>query len=155
MMPLHRRDIVRSSSSVTSTAAACQITQRPKQLSARPTDVEAELRQSGASERVKMLLVEPGQIATQLFQRVETPNKFFAPVLEPVQVAREIVSVVDTGNGGVLRMPAFASFVSCYAVLPASIQKFARYLSGIDRAMQRAGYSADHEMESLKRSKFD
>ncbi|EFW20602.1 hypothetical protein D8B26_003050 [Coccidioides posadasii str. Silveira] len=124
-------------------------------ISAAHKTLEAELRQSGASERVKMLLVETGQIATQLFQRVETPNKFFAPVLEPVQVAREIVSVVDTGNGGVLRMPAFASFVSWYAVLPASIQKFARYLSGIDRAMQRADYSADHEMESLKRSKFD
>ncbi|EEP82444.1 conserved hypothetical protein [Uncinocarpus reesii 1704] len=115
--------------------------------------LEAELRLSDAGEKVKTILVETGQIATQLFERVETPNNFFAPILQPVQVAREIVSVVDSGNGGLIRMPAFASLVSWYTVLPASIQKLARYVSGIDRAVQKAGYAV--EKDSSKRSKAD
>ncbi|PGH30622.1 hypothetical protein GX50_06616 [[Emmonsia] crescens] len=97
--------------------------------------VEAELRVSGNNERVKMLLVETGQMATPLFEDVQTPNNFFAPVLEPVQVAREIVAVVDSGNGGVIRLPAYATLVSWYAVLPVAIQRLARYLTGIDRAV--------------------
>ncbi|KAI1967008.1 hypothetical protein LOZ58_000501 [Ophidiomyces ophidiicola] len=114
--------------------------------------VEAELALSGANAQVKMLLVETGQIATQLFERIKTPNKVFAPVLEPVQVAQKIVSVIDSGNGGLIRMPAYASLVSWYTVLPASIQKLARCLSGIDKAVQKAGYSADEKKEGLKLS---
>ncbi|KAI1911778.1 hypothetical protein LOZ61_003650 [Ophidiomyces ophidiicola] len=114
--------------------------------------VEAELALSGANVKVKMLLVETGQIATQLFERIKTPNKVFAPVLEPVQVAQKIVSVIDSGNGGLIRMPAYASLVSWYTVLPASIQKLARCLSGIDKAVQKAGYSADEKKEALKLS---
>lgn len=115
--------------------------------------LEAELRLSGASENIKMLLVETGQIATRLFERVETPNNFLAPVLEPVQVAKEIVLAVDRGKGGVIRMPAFASLASWYTVLPGSIQRIARYLSGIDRAIQEAGYSKD--LDHLQRPKAD
>ncbi|KLJ09856.1 7-alpha-hydroxysteroid dehydrogenase [Blastomyces silverae] len=97
--------------------------------------VEAELRASGDNERVKMLLVETGQMATPLFEDVQTPNNFLAPVLEPVQVARDIVAAVDSGNGGVIRLPAYATLVSWYAVLPVAIQRLARHLSGIDRAV--------------------
>ncbi|OJD28381.1 hypothetical protein ACJ73_00222 [Blastomyces percursus] len=97
--------------------------------------VEAELRTSGDNKRVKMLLVETGQMATPLFDDVQTPNNFFAPVLEPVQVARDIVAAIDSGNGGVIRLPAYATLVSWYAVLPVAIQRLARYLSGIDRAV--------------------
>ncbi|OAX82162.1 hypothetical protein ACJ72_03483 [Emergomyces africanus] len=104
-------------------------------ISAVHKTVEAELRVSGDSERVKMLLVETGQMATPLFEDVQTPNNFFAPVLEPVQVAREIVAAVDSGNGGVIRLPAYATLVSWYAVLPAALQRLARYLSGIDKAV--------------------
>ncbi|PGG98775.1 hypothetical protein GX51_06635 [Blastomyces parvus] len=99
--------------------------------------VEAELRASGDNERVKMLLVETGQMATPLFEDVQTPNNFFAPVLEPVQVAREIVAAVDSGNGGVIRLPAYATLVSWYGVLPVAIQRLARYLGGIDGAVGR------------------
>ncbi|OJD12549.1 hypothetical protein AJ78_06876 [Emergomyces pasteurianus Ep9510] len=104
-------------------------------ISAVHKTVEAELRVSGDSERVKMLLVETGQMATPLFEKVQTPNNFFAPVLEPVQVAREIVAAIDSGNGGVIRLPAYATLISWYAVLPAAIQRLARYLSGIDVAV--------------------
>ncbi|PGH13836.1 hypothetical protein AJ79_03404 [Helicocarpus griseus UAMH5409] len=105
-------------------------------ISAVHKTVEAELRQSGHSGKVKMLLVETGQMATPLFEEVETPNGFFAPVLEPVQVAREIVAAIDGGNGGVIRLPAYAKLVSWYAVLPVAVQRLARFLSGIDRAVE-------------------
>lgn len=101
-------------------------------LSALHRTMEAEFR---SDERIKMLLVETGQMATPLFDWVRTPSHFFAPVLEPVEVAREIVAAVDSGRGGVLRLPAFATLVNWYAVLPGAVQLIARYLSGIDNAV--------------------
>lgn len=104
-------------------------------LSALHRTLEAELRRSGDDGKVKLVLVETGQLATPLFESVQTPNSFFAPVLEPVHVAHEIVSAIDKGHAGVIRMPTFASLVNWYAVLPASLQRFARFLSGIDHAV--------------------
>lgn len=101
-------------------------------LSALHRTIEAELR---GDERIKVLLVETGQMATPLFDWIRTPSHFFAPVLEPVEVAREIVAAVDSGRGGVLRLPAFAKLVNWYAVLPGAVQLVARYLSGIDKAV--------------------
>ncbi|KAF3394197.1 putative oxidoreductase [Penicillium rolfsii] len=101
-------------------------------LSALHRTMEAEFR---GDERIKMLLVETGQMATPLFDWVRTPSHFFAPVLEPVEVAREIVAAVDSGHGGVLRLPAFAKLVNWYAVLPGAVQLVARCLSGIDNAV--------------------
>ncbi|KAJ6141382.1 hypothetical protein N7470_009772 [Penicillium chermesinum] len=72
-------------------------------LSALHRTLEAELREN---DRIKMLLVEVGQMATPLFDWIKTPNRFLAPNLEPVEVAREIVATV-----------------------------LARYLSGVDRAV--------------------
>ncbi|EEQ89884.1 hypothetical protein RJZ56_002646 [Blastomyces dermatitidis] len=112
--------------------------------------VEAELRTSGDNERVKMLLVETGQMATPLFDDVQTPNNFFAPVLEPVQVARDIVAAVDSGNGGVIRLPAYATLVSWYAILPVAIQRLARYMSGIDRAVGRKAVTSSMSIPLAK-----
>ncbi|KAK2846405.1 hypothetical protein FQN49_005753 [Arthroderma sp. PD_2] len=116
--------------------------------------VEAEIRQLGASKKIKSILVETGQIATPLFEALETPNSFFAPVLEPVQVAREIVSMIDSGDSGVIRMPTYALFVGLYGMLPASIQTLARYLSGIDSAVGKATFSSstDNEQQEMPRS---
>ncbi|KAJ5585178.1 uncharacterized protein N7459_004978 [Penicillium hispanicum] len=101
-------------------------------LSALHRSLEAELR---GNEQIKTLLVEIGQMATPLFDWVRTPNHFFAPVLEPVEVAREIVAAIDSGQGGVLRLPFFGKLVNWYAVFPAAVQIVARYLSGIDDAV--------------------
>lgn len=126
-------------------------------LSALHRTLEAELRASGLDEKIKLLLVETGQMCTPLFDGVETPNGFFAPVLEPIQVAYEIVSAVDKGTSGVIRLPAFAALVNWYAVLPASIQRLARYLSGIDGAIAKAfaGKTPRTQSESSSRSESD
>lgn len=99
------------------------------------------------------MLVETGQMATPLFGWVRTPSHFFAPVLEPVEVAREIVAAVDSGRGGVLRLPAFAKLVNWYAVLPAAVQCVARYLSGIDSAVSSSlpGRNAPNDSEQTTR----
>ncbi|KAL1971243.1 hypothetical protein VTN77DRAFT_195 [Rasamsonia byssochlamydoides] len=126
-------------------------------LSALHRTLEAELRASGHDEKIKLLLVETGQMCTPLFDGIETPNGFFAPVLEPIQVAYEIVSAIDKGRSGVIRLPAFAKLVNWYAVLPASIQRLARYLSGIDGAVAKAfaGKTPRTQSESSSRSESD
>lgn len=106
-------------------------------LSALHRTLEAELRASGHSNKVKTILVETGQMSTPLFEQIKTPSNFFAPVLEPVQVAQEIVSAIDSGRGGIIRLPTFAALVSWYAILPAALQRIARYLSGIDFAVAK------------------
>ncbi|RHZ56735.1 hypothetical protein CDV55_104300 [Aspergillus turcosus] len=111
-------------------------------LSALHRTLEAELRVSRNDEMVKMLLVETGQMSTPLFKSIKTPNKFIAPVLEPVHVAQKIITAIDEGRGGIIRLPAFAAFIDWYAVLPASIQRLARYLSGIDHAALRGSFEA-------------
>lgn len=107
-------------------------------LSALHQTLEAELRVSGDHEKVKMLLVETGQLSTPLFDWIQTPSNFFAPVLEPVQVAQEIVAAIDDGRGGVIRLPAFAALARWYPVFPAGLQRIARYLSRIDHAVAQA-----------------
>lgn len=107
-------------------------------LSALHRTMEAELRASGDDAKVKTLLVETGQMSTPLFDWIKTPNKFFAPVLEPVQVAQEIVSAIDNGKGGTIKLPAFAALANWYAVLPTGLQRVARYLSGVDDAVAKA-----------------
>ncbi|CAG8339932.1 unnamed protein product [Penicillium salamii] len=103
-------------------------------LSALHRTIEAEMRGSP----IKTLLVEVGQMSTPLFDWVQAPNQFFAPVLEPVEVAREMVAAIDGGRGGVIRLPAYATLVNWYVVLPAAVQRIARYLSGIDAAVTQS-----------------
>ena len=112
-------------------------------LSALHQTLEAELRVARVHNKVKMLLVETGQLSTPLFDWVKTPNTFFAPILEPVQVAQEIVAAIDDGRGGVIRLPAFAALARWYAVFPAGLQRIARYLSGIDHAVADASSTRD------------
>lgn len=104
-------------------------------LSALHKTIEAEMR---GNPLVKTLLVEIGQMSTPLFGWVRAPNHFFAPVLEPVQVAREMVTAIDSGRGGVIRLPLYAALVDWYAVLPAALQRIARHVSGIDAAVTQS-----------------
>ena len=120
-------------------------------LSTLHKSLEAELRASG-HDKIKTLLVETGQLSTPLFNGIETPSRFFAPVLEPIQVAYEIVSAIDNGQSGVIRLPAFAKLVNWYAVLPASIQRLARHLSGIDTAVAKAYNRNVPQSESVPES---
>lgn len=107
-------------------------------VSALHTSLTMELRQQGLTDKVKAILVETGQIDTELFRGVETPSNFFGPILDTREVAKEIVKLVDSGDGGLVRMPAYARFIDWYMVLPAGLQMVLRSASGIDVALGKA-----------------
>ena len=71
-------------------------------VSALHTSLSMELRGMNVVDKVKTILVETGQINTDLFEGVETPSSFFGPILETREVAKEIVSLIDAG----VRSPA-------------------------------------------------
>lgn len=93
----------------------------------------AELKREGG--KVKTLLVELGQMRTEMFKGVESPNWFFAGELEPVDVAREIVRMVDEGRGGEVVLPLYARWAAVYSLLPLRVREWLRWASGIDTAM--------------------
>jgi short-subunit dehydrogenase len=90
-----------------------------------------------SAENIRTVLVSPGQTATSLFDGMKTPSTFLAPVVEPVELAKEIVRAIDGGWSGEVCVPLYARWISLLAVLPVSIQRLVRYLSGLDRAMLR------------------
>ncbi|KOS22626.1 putative oxidoreductase [Escovopsis weberi] len=103
-------------------------------LAALHKSLTAELRE--AHPEIRTVLVTPGQVSTPLFHGVQTPNRFLAPVVEPVDVAREIVAAVDAGAAGAAAMPLYARWVDWYNVLPAGLQVLARRMSGVDTGMR-------------------
>lgn len=103
-------------------------------LSAMHRSVAAELRES--HPEIKTVLITPGQLSTPLFYGVQTPSSFIAPVVEPVEVAKEIVAAIDQGKGATTGMPLYARWVDWYSVLPAGVQVLARKISGVDRGMR-------------------
>ncbi|PNY29922.1 Short-chain dehydrogenase/reductase family 16C member 6 [Tolypocladium capitatum] len=96
--------------------------------------LSAELRES--HPQIRTVLVTPGQLSTPLFYGVQTPNSFLAPVVEPVDVAREVIAAIDGGTGVTTGMPLYARWVDWYNVLPVGVQMVARRVSGIDRGMR-------------------
>ena len=88
------------------------------------------------AENIRTILVTPGQLSTSLFEGVETPSSFLGPVVEPVELAREMVRMIDAGESGEISMPLYARCINWLHVLPAGFQKVVRGISGVDRAME-------------------
>lgn len=104
-------------------------------LMAMHTSLRAELDMSG-SHAVKTVLVKPGQLATALFNGVTTPSSFFAPVVEVIEIAKDVVHKVASGRSGVVAFPLYARYVEWMSILPYGLQNVLRKLSGMDRAMR-------------------
>ncbi|EXJ81568.1 hypothetical protein A1O1_07632 [Capronia coronata CBS 617.96] len=88
--------------------------------------------------RVKTLLVEPGQLDTQLFaDNTSVPfyAHFFGPVIEAKDLAKEIVRTIERGDGGVIRTPFYTKCMPFYGAMPGTFQLFMRWFSGIDEAI--------------------
>lgn len=103
-------------------------------LTALHRSLTAELRESHPD--IRTVLVTPGQLSTPLFYGVQTPNSFLAPVVEPVDVTKEIVAAIDGGSGATVGMPLYARWVDWYNVLPVGVQVVARKIAGVDRGMK-------------------
>ncbi|KAH8888339.1 NAD(P)-binding protein [Thozetella sp. PMI_491] len=94
----------------------------------------AELRET--HPQIRTVLVTPGQLSTPLFYGVQTPNPFFAPVVEPVDVAKEVIKAIDNGHNAAIGLPLYARWMDWYNVLPLGVQSVARKLAGVDVAMK-------------------
>lgn len=124
-------------SSVIGTVGAAQLTDYAAAkagLTALHRSLTAELRESHSE--IRTVLVTPGQVSTPLFYGVQTPNSFIAPVVEPVDVAKEIVAAIDSGKGATVAMPLYAHWVDWLNVLPVGVQTIARWAAGVDRGMK-------------------
>ncbi len=85
---------------------------------------------------IKTILVTPGQLSTPLFAGVKTPSNFFAPIIEPVEVAKEVIKAIDEGSSADLAMPFYSRWINWLNVLPVGIQRILRWASGVDTAMR-------------------
>lgn len=88
------------------------------------------------AENIRTVLVTPGQLGTALFAGVQTPSSFLGPVVEAPELAREIVRAIDEGVSGEISLPLYAKWVGILQVLPFSLQRLARWASGVDTAME-------------------
>lgn len=91
------------------------------------------------ADSIRTILVTPGQLSTSLFEGVQTPSSFFGPIVEPVELAKEIVRMVDAGWSGDISMPFYARWIEWMHVLPLGMQRIVRQLSGVDHAMEAVG----------------
>lgn len=99
------------------------------------------------AEYIRTILVTPGQLSTNLFARVKAPSSFFGPVVEPVELAREVVRMIDSGESGQISMPFYARWIEWMNVMPVSMQKLARKMSGVDAAME--GFASKTEKQKV------
>ena len=121
-------------SSVIGTVGAAQLTDYAAAkagISAMHRSLTAELRESHPD--IRTVLITPGQVSTPLFYGVQTPNSFIAPVVEPVDVTKEIVAAIDGGRGVTVAMPLYARWIDWYNVLPVGVQVIVRWAAGVDR----------------------
>lgn len=102
-------------------------------LTAMHKSLVAELR---STPEIKTILVSPGQLSTPMFNGVQTPSSFFGPVLEPVDVAKEVIAAIDAGSSAALAMPLYARWVDWMNVVPVGVETILRRVSGVDRAMK-------------------
>ncbi|KAK5108562.1 hypothetical protein LTR62_008219 [Meristemomyces frigidus] len=107
-------------------------------LRAELTSPDPSTRPKGA-ESIRTVLVTPGQLSTALFEGVKTPSSFLGPVVETVELAREIVKMVDSGMSGEISLPLYARWVDWLGILPPGLGRVVRGLSGVDRAMEGFG----------------
>lgn len=98
------------------------------------------------ADNIRTILVKPGQLSTPLFRGVKTPSNFFGRVVEPAELAADIVKMVCNGESGVIAAPLYARWIELLGVLPYGLQRIARAMSGVDRAM--AGFGNTKEVSS-------
>ncbi|KAH8819980.1 hypothetical protein F5884DRAFT_32491 [Xylogone sp. PMI_703] len=115
-------------------------------ITAMHKSITAELK---AYSDIKTILVSPGQLSTPLFNGVRTPSNFLAPVIEPVDVAKEVIAAIDSGSSANLAMPLYARWVDWMNVMPVGVQAILRKLCGVDTAMKSFKGREVGEKESL------
>lgn len=101
--------------------------------------LRAELAQHPDGKEIKTILVTPGQMSTKMFDGVKTPSNFLAPVVAPVDVAKDILRLIEKGESGEVAVPLYSQYIQILGVLPVGVQALIRRWSGIDTALTKAG----------------
>ena len=60
---------------------------------------------------MKTTLVVAGQLYTPLFYGVHTPSTFIAPIVEPLDVARQVVAAIEKRVGGEIYAPWYVGYM--------------------------------------------
>ncbi|KAI5949612.1 hypothetical protein KGF54_005490 [Candida jiufengensis] len=84
---------------------------------------------------IKTLLICPGQLNTAMFKGVKTPAKLLAPELDPKFVAKCVISAIEQGKRGEIKLPYYGKFVPIFRAFPWPIVEVVRKFSGIDKSM--------------------
>ncbi|ABN67256.2 predicted protein [Scheffersomyces stipitis CBS 6054] len=84
---------------------------------------------------VKTLLICPGQLKTAMFSGVNTPSSLLAPELDPKYVASSVLSALELGRRGEIKLPLYGNFLPMFRAFPWPIVEVARAISGIDHSM--------------------
>lgn len=79
-------------------------------------------------------LICPGQLNTRMFSSLATPNAFFAPVVESLEVAKLVVQKVERREAGEFACPLYARYIPLMRALPSGVQRLLRKLAGLDDA---------------------
>ncbi|PRT55970.1 hypothetical protein B9G98_03590 [Wickerhamiella sorbophila] len=85
-----------------------------------------------ANEHIKTLLVCPGQLDTEMFGDITTPSRLIAPVVNKTALAKRIVLRVEKGGEGFLYTPFYVHFLPVMRIVPYTISRRLRKLSGMD-----------------------
>ncbi|SCV04823.1 LANO_0G12706g1_1 [Lachancea nothofagi CBS 11611] len=96
---------------------------------------EAWTQEISYKNTIRTLLVTPGQMNTTMFGGFAPPKEFFAPLVHPEALARQIVEHCRTGTRGEISAPLYANFMGLMRVLPYGVNYYARKLSGIDSCL--------------------
>ncbi|KAK9454292.1 hypothetical protein V1511DRAFT_489237 [Dipodascopsis uninucleata] len=92
---------------------------------------------------IQTLIVIPGQMKTSMFQDIVPPLQFFAPVVDPRDLAKQIIDSLELGRSGKLALPLYVNFMPIIRVLPPYMIKIFRSLSGMDKVVREAVIKAN------------
>ncbi|SPO41239.1 related to retinal short-chain dehydrogenase/reductase [Pseudozyma flocculosa] len=109
-----------------------------------------ELRTRYSAPRVRTTLVAPTKVRTALGDGMEDhTDPFFTPVLEPVQVARQIVGALDSGLSQHIMTPHFANLLPWLRALP-DCNGYGANWEGEDKALYEKRRLA-HQQQATKK----
>ncbi|KAI8935328.1 hypothetical protein NX059_007913 [Plenodomus lindquistii] len=101
--------------------------------------LRAELAQNPDAEDIKTILVTPGQMGTKMFAGLQTPSNFLAPIVTPADIGKDIIKLIERGESGEIALPLYSRYIQILGVLPVGLQHIVRKLSGLDKAIGKAG----------------
>jgi len=96
--------------------------------------LEQETLKNELFNHIRMLIVLPGQINTNMFSHVKTPNNVLAPQLDPRVLANKIFKSMIHQNK-VLCAPYYVQITPLLKMLDWPFVFLARYVSGMDRVL--------------------